>query len=222
VVRAGLDEGDLRAERWALHPDGTGELVVEGVEVRTPMRGAHNLRNAMLALATARALGVPFASAARGLAAMPVPSMRSAWTPLGRATLVNDAYNANPGSARAALELLVGAGAGRQRGAVLGSMRELGAQAMRLHEDVARDALARGIELVAGVGDFATALAAVAPGDPRVVAAPDVDELWPRLAPRLAPDAMILLKASRGMRLERLVPHLEAWAGVEPSAPAPH
>ncbi|MDF1504212.1 UDP-N-acetylmuramoyl-tripeptide--D-alanyl-D-alanine ligase [Roseisolibacter sp. H3M3-2] len=222
VESAGLDVGDLRAERWELHPDGTGTLVVDGVEVRTPLRGAHNLRNAMLALAAARALGIPFASAARGLAAMPVPSMRSAWTPLGAATLVNDAYNVNPDSARAALALLVGAAAGGERVVVLGSMRELGPHAARLHEQLARDALARGLEVVAGVGDMAAALTAVAPGDPRVVAAPDVDELWPRLAPRLAPDAMILLKASRGMRLERLVPHLEAWAGVEPSAPAPH
>jgi UDP-N-acetylmuramoyl-tripeptide--D-alanyl-D-alanine ligase len=46
-----------------------------------------------------------------------------------------------------------------------------------------------------------------------------VDELWPLLRPRLAPDAVILLKASRGMRLERLVPYLQAWAG-EPAAPA--
>jgi UDP-N-acetylmuramoyl-tripeptide--D-alanyl-D-alanine ligase len=224
VVSAGLDAGDLRAERWSLAGDGTGTLLVDGVEIRTPLRGAHNLRNSMLAVAAARAVGIPFDVAARGLAAMPVPSMRSAWTSLGRATLVNDAYNANPGSSRAALDMLVGAGAGRQRVAVLGSMRELGAHAERAHAELARDALARGLDVVAGVGDMATALAAVAPDDPRVVAAPDVDELWPLLAPRLAPDAMILLKASRGMRLERLVPHLEAWAGVtsEASPPAAH
>ena len=96
--------------------------------------------------------------------------------------------------------------------AILGTMRELGAHAERMHDDVARAALATRAEVVAGVGELADALARVAPGDPRVVAAPDVDELWPRLAPRLAPDALILLKASRGMRLERLVPYLAAWA----------
>ena len=221
VVSAGLDDGDLRAERWTLEPDGTGMLVVDGLEVRTPLRGVHNLRNTMLALAVARAVGVPLADAARGLAAMPVPSMRSAWTPLGSATLVNDAYNANPGSTRAALAMLAGAGAGRQRVAVLGSMRELGAHADRLHVELARDALAHGLEVVAGVGDFATALRAIAPDDPRVVVGGDPAELWPRLAPRLAPDAMILLKGSRGVRLEQLVPHLEAWAGVTPAADAP-
>ena len=215
LVSAGLDAGDLRAERWSVSPDGEGELVVEGVAVRPPVRGVHNLRNTMLALAVARACGVPLDAAARGIEAMPQPSMRTAWSRLGRATLVNDAYNANPGSARAALELLVHAGAGRQRVVVLGSMRELGVHADRMHDEVARLALDSGLDVVAGVGDFATALARVAPGEPRAVAAPDVDELWPLLAPRLAPDALILLKASRGMRLERLVPQLEAWAAAQ-------
>ena len=221
VIEAGLDAGEVCAERWTLAPDGTGTLVLEGAVLAPPLRGAHNLRNAMLAVAVARTLGVPLSEAARGLAAMPVPSMRSAWTPLGRATLVNDAYNANPGSTRAALALLAGAGAGRQRVAVLGTMRELGAHGERLHRALAREALDAGLELVAGVGDFAAAIRAVAPDDPRVVTADDPDALWPALAPRLAPDAVILLKGSRGVRLERLVPALEAWSADVTSDPAP-
>ncbi|GJG87679.1 UDP-N-acetylmuramoyl-tripeptide--D-alanyl-D-alanine ligase [Gemmatimonadetes bacterium T265] len=218
VVTAGLDAGDVHAERWALSGDGTGVVVVGGVEVRTPLRGAHNLRNTMLAVAVARALGVSLADAARGLAAMPVPSMRTAWTTLGDATLINDAYNANPPSARAALDLLAAAGraggaaSARQRVAVLGTMRELGPDAPALHDAVARHALALGIELVAGVGEFAAALARVAPGDARVVTAEDPAALWPRLEPRLAADGVILLKGSRGVRLEQLLPFLEAWA----------
>ena len=218
VVTAGLDAGDVRAQRWSLAADGTGVLVVDGVEFRPPLRGAHNLRNAMLAIATARALNVPLAVAAEAMAAMPVPSMRTAWTTLGTATLVNDAYNANPPSTRAALDLLAAAGAGldaspsRQRVAILGTMRELGASGNALHDDVVRHALALGVEIVAGVGDFAAALARVAPNDARVVRAPDPDALWPQLEPRLASDAVILLKGSRGVRLEQLVPSLEAWA----------
>lgn len=218
VLTAGLADGDLRADRWALASDGTGLLVVCGVEVRAPLRGAHNLRNTMLALAAARAVGVTLADAARGLADMPVPSMRTAWTTLGDATVINDAYNANPPSARAALDLLATAGSSapgvpaRQRVAVLGTMRELGARTPALHDDVARHALALGIEVIAGVGEFADALARVAPDDARVVTAPDPATLWPRLEPRLTSDAVILLKASRGIRLEQLVPSLEAWA----------
>ena len=212
VIEAGLDGGDVRAARWEIAPDGRGAVELEGVTVRPPLRGAHNLRNCMLALAAARECGVSAADAARGIAAMRLPSMRMAFEELGRATLVNDAYNANPASARAAIELLAGMDAGRQRVLVLGTMRELGAHADAMHDDVARAALAAPVDVIAAVGDFAPAFARVGAGDPRLVTAPDVDELWPLLAPRLAPDALILLKASRGMRLERLVPYVTAWA----------
>ena len=212
VITAGLDRGDVRATRWEIGDDGLGMVELDGVEVRSPLRGEHNLRNLMLALACARECGVSVEAAARGVAAMPVPSMRMAWETLGRASLINDAYNSNPGSARAALDLLERAGAGRQRVAVLGTMRELGAASERLHEEIARRALESPVELVAGVGDFATVLERLGAGDRRVVTAADPEALWPLLAGRLAPDAVILLKASRGVRLERLVPHLTAWA----------
>ncbi|HUF27134.1 MAG TPA: UDP-N-acetylmuramoyl-tripeptide--D-alanyl-D-alanine ligase [Gemmatimonadaceae bacterium] len=211
VLTAGLDAGDVRPARWGIAPDGLGWVEMDGVEVRPPLRGEHNLRNLMLALACASQCGISIEAVARAIAVMPVPAMRMAWESIGSATLINDAYNSNPGSARAALELLERSGAGRQRVAVLGTMRELGPAAGALHEEIARRALDSSIELVAGVGDFAEALDRLGDGD-RVVTAEDPEALWPRLAKRLAPDAVILLKASRGVRLERLVPHLTAWA----------
>jgi UDP-N-acetylmuramoyl-tripeptide--D-alanyl-D-alanine ligase len=140
--------------------------------------------------------------------------MRSAVTPLGGrgATLINDAYNANPASMRAALDMLAGMGVGRQRVVVLGTMRELGPNSPALHADVARAALAGPFDVVAGIGDLGAALRAVAPTDERVVTANDVDDLWPCLRPRLQNDAVILIKASRGVRLERVVPYLTDWA----------
>ena len=212
TVVAGLDDGDVRADRWGLEPDGTGWIEIAGTVVRPPLRGAHNLRNTMLALAVCRECAVSMDDAARGIAAMPLPAMRVSWESLGQATLINDAYNANPPSMRAALDLLRSTDAGRQRVAVLGSMRELGDHAPRLHREIAALALDTGCDVVAGVGDFAIALDELAPGDDRVVSAADVEALWPLLEPRLTPDAIILLKASRGMKLERLVPHLTAWA----------
>ena len=143
---------------------------------------------------------------------MAPPPMRVSWEQHGSATLINDAYNSNPGSARAAIELLRHAGAGRQRVAVLATMLELGPTTPQLHDDVARDALAGGIELVGALGEFAAALTRIAPGDPRVITADDVDGLWHSLSSRLAPDAVILLKGSRGMRLERLVEPIARWA----------
>ena len=76
VVEAGLESGDLKATDWAVLPDGTGRLTVDGVSVAVPLRGVHNLRNAMLALAVARELGIPIDAAAQGIAAMTPPPMR--------------------------------------------------------------------------------------------------------------------------------------------------
>jgi UDP-N-acetylmuramoyl-tripeptide--D-alanyl-D-alanine ligase len=212
VVAAGLGEGDLRASSWEAGADGAGRMVVDGVPVQVPLPGIHNLRNAMLALAAARACGVSLADAAAGLRDVAGPPMRTAWTQLGRATVINDAYNSNPASARAALELLDAVGPGRQRVVVLGTMRELGPTGPALHAEIAGRALASRFDVIAGVGEFAPAFEAAGGADPRLLTAGDIDELWPKLRERLAPDAVILLKASRGVRLERLVLPLTEWA----------
>ena len=216
VVAAGLEGGDLPVRHWSIDAEGAGQLEMEGVSVAVPLRGAHNLRNATLALAVARELGVSLPDAARGIAAMPLPPMRSNVERLGRILLINDAYNSNPGSARAAIELLAHAGGpdarGRQRVAVLGTMLELGPTAPRLHDEIARAALEANVDVIAGVGEFALALQRVEAPSRKIVTAPDAESVWPELAKRLQPDAIILLKGSRGVRLERLVPHLTSWA----------
>ena len=212
VIVAGLEpNADLKPDRWEIGPDGLGVIEIGGVTIRPPLRGLHNLRNAMLALAVARECGVSYEDAAAGIAAMPQPKMRVAWEQVGNVTLINDAYNANPGSTRAAIELLQGTGSGRQRVIVLGTMRELGAASAQCHADIAGLALASGADIVAGIGEFAQALEKQNERS-RVITAPDVEDLWPRLQARLERDAIILLKASRGVQLERLVPHLTTWA----------
>ena len=214
TVSAGLDAGDVCAERWGIDPDGQGWLELAGTTVRVPLRGVHNLRNAMLALAAAREAGISVADAARGIAAMPAPPMRVSFESHGAATVINDAYNSNPGSARAALELLEHAGNGRQRVAVLGTMLELGPQADRLHDEIARVALAAAVDIVIGVGGFADALARVAPGDARAVGGADPASAWNAARSRVRRDAVILLKGSRGVRLERLVPLISEWSSA--------
>jgi UDP-N-acetylmuramoyl-tripeptide--D-alanyl-D-alanine ligase len=211
VIRAGLDEGDVHATSWKLHDDGTGTVVMDGTPVHSPLRGAHNLRNLMLALAAAREVGVSAADAARGIASLTPPPMRANWQRVGSALVINDAYNSNPGSAVAAIEML-SAAPGTQKVAVLGSMLELGSNSDRCHDAVTRAALASPVTVIGGTGEFAASLQRLAAGDERVIVAEDVDQLWTALEPRLQPDATILLKASRGAKLERILPHITSWA----------
>lgn len=215
TVTAGLEHGDMAAVSYGLLEDGCGWLMMGDARVEVPLRGLHNLRNAMLALAVAREIGVSLGDAGAAIGALDasrLPAMRCAVEALGDGWLINDAYNSNPGSARAALALLATVGRGRQRVAVLGTMRELGQHSARAHREIARVALDSGASLIAGIGEFESALLAEAPDDARVVTAAEVGELWPLLRARLAADAVILLKASRGVRLERLLPQLNAWA----------
>ena len=91
-------------------------------------------------------------------------------------------------------------------------MLELGTHADRLHDEVARAALDSPIELVVGVGGLADALERVAPGDARVARGADPRAAWEAVRSRVATDAVILLKGSRGVRLEQLVPVISEWA----------
>jgi UDP-N-acetylmuramoyl-tripeptide--D-alanyl-D-alanine ligase len=212
VISAGLEDGDVTPASWSIGADGRGTLRLDSVTVTLPLRGLHNLRNAMLAIAVSRVCGVADANAARGIQEMPVPRMRVAWEEIGRVTLINDAYNANPGSTRAAIDLLRNVGPDRQRVMILGTMRELGEASAKCHDDISQFALDSGADVIAGIGDFAESLRRVGSSDERIVAAPTAGELWPLLVPRLHPNAVILLKASRGVKLEQLVPHITTWA----------
>jgi len=217
VVAAGLEAGDIKPDAWSISTDGAGVLRFGDVEVRPPLRGEHNLRNAMLAIATARSLGISIADAAAGIARTPALPMRSAWVQIGKYTVINDAYNANPASARESLRMLASLETTRQRVAVLGSMLELGTAGPALHDEIARRALTGPAAIIVGIGEFARALTAAAPNDSRLITVADAPEAWPTLSARLAPDAVILLKGSRGTRLERLIPLIEEAAKKSPS-----
>ncbi len=214
VTTVGLDRGDARPDAHGLNDAGYGWLEIGGTRATLPLMGSHNLRNAMLAVAVGRATGIPDERIAAGLQGTAQPPMRSRLESIGRLRVLNDAYNSNPSSAREALATLDAVGGGGQRVAVLASMLELGSHGPALHDDVARRALASRATVIGAVGDFVGAFNRVAPGDSRVVAAPDAVALWESLRPRLDPDALVLLKGSRGTRLERLIPLLQGFAGV--------
>jgi UDP-N-acetylmuramoyl-tripeptide--D-alanyl-D-alanine ligase len=212
VITVGLTAGNVVPDAWSLDDEGRVRLLIGEHAMHLPVRGAHQAANSMLAVAVAQALGLSMERVGAALQAMPIPAMRGGWETIGDITLINDAYNANPPSMRAALTLLSQLGTGRQRVAVLGTMRELGAASDAQHDAVARDALSAGLDIIVAVGEFASAFHRVAPGDARVLSATDTEQAWQQLAPVLSRNALLLLKGSRGVRLERLLPSLTTWA----------
>ncbi len=166
--------------------------------------GLHQAQNAACAIAACLALGLDPARAAASLARhFKPPKHRLQPIHFGALTVLDDCYNASPTSMKAALRTLNEVSNG-PRGAILGSMRELGETSDALHEDIGR--LCEGLSFVACTGAHADALARGA-RDARVgtvLTAPDLAPLMPTLATLATTVSHILVKGSRGERLERI------------------
>ncbi|HEX3609939.1 MAG TPA: UDP-N-acetylmuramoyl-tripeptide--D-alanyl-D-alanine ligase [Solirubrobacterales bacterium] len=179
--------------------DGVTEALVETPQGRRlfhfPFAEAHNLENALAALAAGVALGAPLAGMADRAANIGFSSFRGERLELGDGiVLVNDCYNANPVSMRAALSHLASLGEGR-RVAVLGEMAELGPAAAGYHREVGARARAEGVDLLVGVGGPARDY-----GPDELVG--DPGEAAELLAAQLEPGDTVLVKGSRAAGLE--------------------
>ncbi|MGY1716921.1 UDP-N-acetylmuramoyl-tripeptide--D-alanyl-D-alanine ligase [Geodermatophilus sp. SYSU D01106] len=238
VVTTGRSAGaDVRAAGVTLDDAARARftLVAGGEEhpVALQVVGEHQVANALSAAAAALALGMTPAAVA---AALSQATPRSRWRMevtrrADGVTVVNDAYNANPESMRAALAALAGLPAGR-RVAVLGGMAELGPDAAAEHERLGRDAVAAGADLVVAVGPDAVGVvtgataagarhgeggeadAGTSPGS-TAVAVPDRAAALVFLSEVLVPGDVVLVKASRSHGLEVLAADLlDAGAGA--------
>jgi len=194
-------------EAWTLHlatPAGDAE-------VRLRIAGRHNVRNALAATACALAAGVPLDAIRRGLEAFEPVGGRSRAIALqvqGRVlTLIDDSYNANPDSVRAAIEVL--ASLPGPHLLVLGDMGEVGDQGLAFHLEVLRHAYARGVDEVRVSGEHMRAAvnALQAAGEPAPRHVADVAELATDVAAEVATGVVgsVLVKGSRFMRMERVV-----------------
>jgi UDP-N-acetylmuramoyl-tripeptide--D-alanyl-D-alanine ligase len=206
-------------------PGGATRWSFRGARVDLPLPGMHNVRNALIALGVSTEFGVPVEDSAKSIAAMAAPKMRNEWRRVGSLNVLADCYNANPPSTRAAIDLLASLPGDVAKIAVLGTMRELGDHAADLHRSVLQAALSRlgsGIDRLVVTGDFVAALDDGA-GDGKVIAVEDPLEAYASLRPLLKGDETILLKGSRGVALERIIPLLENdFAGTDPRDDATH
>ncbi|GAA4406490.1 UDP-N-acetylmuramoyl-tripeptide--D-alanyl-D-alanine ligase [Fodinibacter luteus] len=232
VVLVGeAEDAQVRAGDVELDAGGRPTFTVHAPQgtrvVRLGLVGRHHVGNALAVLAVATELGMPFEEVCAALeSARPVSRWRMEVVERADGvTLVNDAYNANPDSMRAALAALERMGQGRRTWAVLGTMLELGDESEVLHAQVGADVVAHGVDELVVVGEAAAALAAGARdafdhpatsgrsgvptpdlpdvGGTRVRTVPDADAAHDLLDTELRPGDVVLFKSSRdaGLRL---------------------
>jgi UDP-N-acetylmuramoyl-tripeptide--D-alanyl-D-alanine ligase len=214
VRTAALTGADLVPDRVELGADARPRLTFGDISFSLGARGLHQADNAVRVWAAAQALGLDLRSVARALERFSLPGGRGELLQSGGLTILNDCYNANPQSFRSAIATAAALRGDRRLVFVAGTMRELGAESADLHAEVARELVALEPDLLAAVGDFVPALAphAAAMGD-RLLTADDPVALGPALAARLRGDEVVVLKASRGVALERILPALTAVSG---------
>jgi len=187
----------------------TARVGDEEVTLRLKLLGRHNALNAAAALAVAREAGVPTGAAVAALEALKPGDRRGQVLEVRGATVINDCYNSNPEALKSMI-LALAARKAERRVLVAGEMLELGEYARPLHEECGEAAAAAGIDVVVGVRGNAKYLAeAAATCGVRAIYVADAAEAGEWLKTNLRAGDAVLLKASRGVRLE------QALAGIE-------
>jgi UDP-N-acetylmuramoyl-tripeptide--D-alanyl-D-alanine ligase len=197
--------GDIEAT-WVLAEEGETDALVRTPAgehaFKLPFVEAHNLDNALAAIAVGIALGYPVGDMADRAPGIVFSRLRGELVELPeKAILINDSYNANPISMRAALDHLASLRAEGRLLAVLGEMRELGPDAAAYHREVGEHARRLGVEVLVGVGELASEYAPKRQVD-------DADAAADVLAAELGPGDAVLVKGSRAVGLERVAEKL--------------
>lgn len=209
VITAGLADAERVPERVEVNREGQPVITVDGRTFTLGARGRHQAGNAMFAWAIAKELGLDLDQVAAALGAIVIPGRRGALSELAGLTVLDDCYNANPQSFATTMALAGELRKGRRLVFIAGSMRELGEHSAELHAQVADQLAELAPEVLGLVGDFVPAFRrhrARFAGE--ILEGVDPLELGPRLAPRLQAGDLVVLKASRGVALERILPFI--------------
>ena len=188
------------------------DIVADGASERAGLSllGEHNIYNALAAVAVGLQYDVSLPTAAESLATLPAGDKRGEILNIGGATVINDCYNSNPKALDSMVRSLAEMPAQR-RIVVAGEMLELGAAAEAMHRDAGAHMAQAGIDLLLGVRGLAQAMVAgAAQAGMRADFVPTPEEAGEWLQREVRPGDVVLLKASRGVRLERA---LEVWTG---------
>ncbi len=218
IVRLGFGKkNDWRAEKIRLDKNGVTFQVAApqekfSGEYRVNLLGRHQAANALFAIAIGAELGLEIAQIRRGLAECQPQKMRMQFWEANGVRVLDDAYNANADSMRAALETLCDLPLQGRRVAVLGDMGELGAHSEASHAEIGKRAAELKIGQLFAVGKMAgvVAKAARAGGLTRVIEFENVEAAMKAVKNFLKPGDVVLLKASRAARLERIAEVLKS------------
>jgi len=224
VVLAGIENGSVRATDISQHATGSEFTILEGAHrcrAQLPVAGIHMVQNAMLAVAAGRAFGLSLEECAIGLASTPLTKARLQIREIDGIQFIDDSYNANPDSMKAALRTLVELDAEGRRIAVLGEMGELGAESERGHREVGEAAASLRIDELIAVGAAAESIARAAQkaGLEKSVAVNSPQEAAELLEKSSAPGDLILVKGSRSARMERVLEEFAKKHRAEEVAP---
>ncbi len=219
TIFAGLEHGSVRADEIVQTASGAEFSILEGAHrchAILPVPGLHMVQNALLAIAAGRALGVSLEDCAAGLATAPLTKARLQIKTIRGVQFIDDSYNANPDSMKAALRTLMELEADGQRIAVLGQMAELGDQSSAGHREVGEAAASLGIDrlIALGEGGREIADAARAAGLTNSTGVASAEEAAELLEETQRGD-LVLVKGSRAARTERV---LEEFAKRQPEA----
>jgi len=210
VVFAGTTGGTVRAIEIRQSAEGSEFTIVEGAHrcrAQLPVAGSHMVQNALLAVAAGRAFGLSIEECAAGLAAAPLTKARLQIKEIGGVQFLDDSYNANPDSMKAALRTLVELDAEGKRIAVLGEMRELGSESERGHREVGEIAAMLGVDQLITIGRAAEQIAegARTAGLEKVSSARSTGEAAKLLGQIAEPGDLVLIKGSRAARTEEVI-----------------
>jgi UDP-N-acetylmuramoyl-tripeptide--D-alanyl-D-alanine ligase len=224
VLLAGIENGAVRATEISQHSTGSEFTILEGAHrcrAQLPVPGIHMVQNAMLAIAAGRVFGLSLEECAGGLASTPLTKARLQIREIDGIQFIDDSYNANPDSMKAALRTLVELDADGRRIAVLGEMGELGAESERGHREVGEAAAALRIDELIAVGAAGAGIASAAlnAGLENSIAVDSADEAAERLGRNAVPGDLILVKGSRSARMERVLEEFAKRHRTEEVAP---
>jgi UDP-N-acetylmuramoyl-tripeptide--D-alanyl-D-alanine ligase len=210
VIFAGTNDGTIRAIDIQQSADGSEFTIIEGAHrcrAQLPVPGIHMVQNALLAVAAGRAFGLSLEDAAAGLAGTPLTKARLQIKEINGVQFLDDSYNANPDSMKAALQTLVELEADGKRIAVLGEMRELGNETQRGHKEVGEAAASFGIDHLIGIGEMGAVIARAAQkaGLASSDAVGSTAEAAERLIEIVDPGDLVLIKGSRLARTEEVI-----------------